>query len=676
MFIKKSCKTVNGKKYVNHLLVESVNTPKGPRHKVICSLGNLDPGPSEKWLRVAQNIEKALSGQLPIESDPIVEQIVEKIKSKQEVSDSAITGEDARWQTVDTETFSTEDAREAGPVHVGHQMWEKLQLTEILKEAGLNERACQLTEVMTINRLVEPSSELATVEWLKRTALPDILGEDIVIESPRSLYRNMDRLHPARAKIEASLSERERTLFSLDDTVLLYDLTSTFFEGQSLKNDKAQHGYSRDNRPDCKQVVIGLVVNAEGFPKGHEVFDGNRSDTTTVDAMLDALDERSGGLSNGRMIIVDRGMSSRENLASIRARGYHYMVAMRQSDRDEYLAELEDSEGWLIFEKVRHGKYYDTVLNRIGLKRASGAAVNAAKQKKVKSAQQKLARAKKSAESAQDAGENEEKALEKSLKAVELSRELKLAEEELAREETLILCVSQGRAQKDRAIREKQEKKLLLDLASLQQRVDAGKLKPSKVHENIGRLKERYSRVFRYYNVTFDEITNKISYAENAEKKELAKELDGSYIIRTDRNDLSDREIWQAYMLLTRIEAAFRDMKSPLGERPIYHQTEHRVETHIFICVLAYHLLVAIEKMLRDGGSHDSWETVRKTLRTHQVVTTTFPTKSGQSLKIRKSTTPEPTHTALYRMLKIPATVMTQRRWWVPTDVPATTPTS
>ncbi|MBX9695762.1 MAG: IS1634 family transposase [Cyanobacteria bacterium] len=638
-------------------------------------MGNLDPGPSEKWLKVAQNIEKALGGQLLIEPDPVVEQIVEKVKAKQEAANSE--GHDSRWQTVDTETFSTEEAREAGPVHVGHQMWEKLHLTETLKEAGLSERACQLTEVMTINRLVEPSSELATVEWLKRTALSDILGEGIVLESPRALYRNMDLLHPARVKIETSLAERERTLFSLDDTILLYDLTSTYFEGQSLRNDKAQHGYSRDNRPDCKQVVIGLVVNGEGFPKGHEVFDGNTSDTTTVEPMLDSLDARSGGLSSERMVIVDRGMSSRENLASIRARGYHYMVAMRQSDRDEFLADLEDREGWLTFEKIRRGKYLETVLNRISLKKASAEAISAAKEKKLRSAQQKFERAKKSAESAQDAGEDEMKTLEKSIKAVESSRELKLAEEELTREETLIICVSQGRAQKDRAIREKQEKKLLVDLDSLQQRADAGKLKPNKVHENIGRLKERYPRVFRYYNVTFDEITNKISYAENSEKKELAKELDGSYIIRTDRNDLSDKEIWQAYMLLTRVEAAFRDMKSPLGERPVYHQIERRVETHIFICVLAYHLLVAIEKMLKDSGCHDSWETVRKTLRTHQVITTAFPTKSGQTLKIRKGTTPESAHNAIYDMLQIPATVMPQRRWWVPVGAPhATTVTS
>jgi transposase len=640
---------------------------------VICSLGNLDPGPPEKWLRVARNVETALRGQLLVESDPVAEQIAEKVKSKQAAECEPSSDEaDPRWLTVDTEEFSLEEAREAGPVHVGHQMWKKLQISEAMVAAGLDEKACLLTEVMTINRLVEPGSELAMVDWVKRTALPDILGEEVVVESPSTLYRKMDLLHPQRAAIEATLAERARSLFNLNDAVLLYDLTSSFFEGQCLRNDKAQRGYSRDHRPDCKQVVVGLVVDGDGFPKAHEVFDGNTSDTTTVDQMLDALDARAGGKREGRTVIVDRGMSSKDNLATIHARGYHYLVATRQQERDEYLAELENSEGWLRFEKVRHGKYVDTVLNRLSIKRVSSDSIKAVKEKKLQAAKQKFERARKTAESAQEPGQDEDLAVMKSLKAVELSIELKLAEAELAREENLIICVSEGRAEKDRAIREKQEKKLLADLAALKARVDAGKLKSNKVHENVGRLKERYPRVSRYFDIAFDDSTNQLSYVENTARKELAKELDGSYIIRTDRNDLTDKEIWQTYMLLTRVEAAFSDIKGPLGERPIFHQLEHRTETHIFICVLAYHLLVAIEKMLCDAGVHSSWETVRKQLRTHQVVTTKLPAKNGSILQIRKATKPEPVHSSIFKLLQIPEKVMQpQRTWCQPEASPA-----
>lgn len=215
----------------------------------------------------------------------------------------------------------------------------------------------------------------------------------------------------------------------------------------------------------------------------------------------------------------------------------------------------------------------------------------------------------------------------KSLKAIELNMAVSDLER-LSGEETLIICVSEGRREKDKAIREKQEKKFLKDAEALKVKTAGGTIKPNKVHESIGRLKERYSRVSRYYDMLLDDETNQFSYTENSEKKELAKQLDGSYIIRTDRNDLTDDEIRRTYMILTRVESAFRDMKTPLLERPIFHQLERRVQTHIFICVLAYHLLAFIEKMFRDKGNPVSWETVRAQLRTHQTATIVLPYKN------------------------------------------------
>jgi transposase len=134
--------------------------------------------------------------------------------------------------------------------------------------------------------------------------------------------------------------------------------------------------------------------------------------------------------------------------------------------------------------------------------------------------------------------------------------------------------------------------------------------------------------------------------------------LDGAYVLKTDRQDLTDEEIWRLYMLLTRVEAAFRAMKSPLMERPIFHHLEHRVQTHIFLCVLAYHLLTAIEKRCLDQGLHTSWATLREQLSTHQVVTVVLPATNGQVLKIRKASTPEPLHREIYRTLQIPHEVM------------------
>jgi transposase len=612
MFIRKSTRHYKETCYTNYLLVESVHTPKGPRQKVVSSLGDLHPRPRGEWLKLAHRVEDALVGQADwVEGeDREVEEILRKVRQGKSTRGRPRgrhrSEEQAReLVAVHTDRVRTEAHREAGPVHVGYQFYRMLGVEEILERVGLNERARRLSCVMTIARLVHPSSEHAMPQWIRSTALADILGVDFGELDDNALYRNLDKLHPNRQVIEAGLVERERTLFNLDQTVLLYDLTSSYFEGQALKNAKARRGYSRDKRPDCKQVVVGLVVNRDGFPVSHEIFEGNIQDRATLGQMLDLLDKRV-GLRAGQTVVVDRGMSYQENLEQIGARGLHYVVASRQSEREQWLSEFEDAEG---FQEI--------------IRKPS---VNNPYQKKPKV-------------------------------EVKLKRSGK---------ESHVLCISSGRTEKDRAIREKQEQRLVSDLAKLDKRVREGRLsKAAGIGEAIGRLKERYPRVARYYEMEYDETEKKFRWHLNAAKREKAEKLDGSYLLKTDRTDLSAEEAWRIYILLTRAENAFRNMKSPLAERPIFHQVERRVETHIFLCVLAYHLLVAIEKRLQDKGVYTSWATVRETLKTHQVSTIVLPTDKGAVLRIRKGSTPEPQHQHIYNLLEIPSEPMKPTRTWV-----------
>jgi len=508
------------------------------------------------------------------------------------------------WVTVETERVEIEDPREAGPVHVGYTFWRRLGFDEILAKVGFNQKTRTLSCAMVLNRLVCPRSEHAMPEWIRRTALDDILSVEFKTLTGTALYRNLDRLHPERERIESALCERERTLFNLDQTIYLYDLTSTYFEGQALANPKAKHGYSRDKRPDCKQVVVGLVVNRDGFPQAHEVFEGNRADRTTLTAMLDLLDTRV-GLKAGQTVVVDRGMAFDDNLAELKSRKLHYVVASRQSERDTWLAEFEDLCG---FEEVLRLPSPRNPFQK------------------------------------------------KSQIKVKLKR----------REEgTYVLCISSERKEKDRAIREKQEARLQAALKKLEARVKQGRLvKPTKIGEAIGRLKERYPRVARYYEITPDTQTKECTWTVDQEKHHTAEQLDGSYLLKTDRTDLSAEDIWHIYSLLTRAEEAFRSMKSPLAERPIFHQLERRVETHIFLCVLVYHLLVAIEKTLRDKGVHTSWGTVRDLLKTHQVATIALPADRGAVLRIRKGTVPEPEHKKLYTLLDVPERLIRPKKIW------------
>ena len=609
MFIKRTTRRVGDKEYVNHLLVESTATPQGPRHRTICSLGSLAPAPAEAWRGMAQRLAAALGGQTTLLPDPAVAALAERVRPARRRSRAGPpAGDDV--VAVHADRVQLEDAREAGPVHVGHQMWRALTLDAIVAQAGLSPRARVLTELMTLNRLVSPASEYAMPDWIRRTALSDILGTDFATLAEDALYRNLDRLHPQRARIEQALAARERTLFNLDDTLYLYDLTSTYFEGQCRYNPQAQRGYSRDHRPDCKQVVIGLVLDRDGFPKAHEVFDGNRQDRTTVDEMLRHLEGRT-GRRGGATVVVDRGMAYRENLAQIRARGHHYLVAARYPERGDHQDAFAEDADWTEVVRVPSPRNPHQQKTRVGIKR-------------------------------QTVGD-----------------------------EVHILCRSDARVEKDRAIREKHEQRLLTDLRKLQTRVAQGRLRaPDTIQEAIGRLKERYPRVARYYAITYETATHTVSWTEQTEKKRAAQTLEGTYLLKTDRSDLSDDEIWRLYILLTRVEAAFRAMKSPLMERPIFHHLEHRVQTHIFLCVLAYHLLVAIEKRFLDQGVHTSWATLREQLSTHQVVTVVLPTTTGQTLRLRKGSTPEAVHREIYRTLQIPHEVMKPVKTWVSTPSP------
>ena len=610
MFLRKSIRRYKDKTYTNYMLVESVHTPKGPRQKVVCSLGDLSPRPAKEWLELAHRVEDSLVGQKSLidATDPEVQDIVRQVRQRPARSTSvrlASTKGDEDLVSIHADRVRVEQPRPAGAVHVGHQFWKRLGIEEILGELEFSPRAVQLTCAMVLNRLVSPKSEHAMPDWIRSTAIGDLLGVDFAELADDPLYRNLDRLHPNRVSIETALAARERSLFNLDPTIFFYDLTSTYFEGQALANPKARRGYSRDKRPDCKQVVVGLAIGREGFPLAHEVYAGNTQDRQSLPSMLDSLEKRVGP-TKGATVVVDRGMAYAENLAEIRRRELHYVVAARQPERDPWREEFEKAEG---FEEVhRQPSPWNAFQKKstVRVKRVTG------------------------------------------------------------KGEQWILCSSSERVAKDRAIREKQEARFLADVAKLQKRIAEGRLvQEVAIGEAIGRLKERYSRVARYHALRFDAIERKLEHQPDAEKKAKAERLDGTYLLRTDREDLSADEAWRIYITLTRAESAFRSMKSPLAERPIFHHLERRVETHIFLCLLAYHLLVSIETTLLRQGAHTSWATVRDALATHEISTIVMPTDSGAILKIRKGSAPESEQVELYRLLDVPVELIRPKKTWV-----------
>lgn len=609
MFIKKSVAKLGGKTYVSYALVESVVTPKGPRHRTICNLGKMDPGPKEDWLALAERIQMALGGQPSLFPDPRVDHAVAKIREQQAKTATATmereeppVGKTAVPDVVAVKTTGvrSQDLREVGPLHVGHQMWQRLQLDAVLKAVGIAAPARQLTEVMTLNRLVKPCSELAMVGWAKREAVSDVLGVDAEKLNEDRFYRNMDKLHGKRMEIERELYTRERSLFNLEGSLVLYDLTNTYFEGQASRNPKAKRGHSKELRTDCKLVAMGLMLDADGFPIGHEVHAGNTIDGTTVKGMLDALETRT-GREGGSLVVMDRGFASEDNLKLVRERHYDYLMAGFQQQRGGLAKDFEDLEGWAEIQPT----------------------------------------------------------------AMKLPVQIKRIEKG---DEALLLCVSPARAEKERAIRERQEKRLVKDLEGLVKTVAKARergepMEDTELGERIGRLRERYPRAGRYYEM--ERKDGVLEWTLLAEKHARAEELDGAYFLRTSRKDMGPEEIWRTYITLTRIEAAFRDLKGTLDMRPVYHQKEMRVETHVFLAVLAYHLQVVIERTMKEAGDHTSWETLREELATHQVVTTLLPTAEGKTLAIRRGSVPDRRVGEIYRHLGVDPEPMAPIRTWL-----------
>ena len=343
MYLRRCVRKKCGKDHVYWQLVESVRTAKGIRQQTVSYLGELRASEQTGWARLAANLDaKAAESvrQLPLfrsehDSDAEAEPVPEQIK-------------------VNVRGVEVSGVRDFGDVYLGLALWRVLGLSDLLRELlpeGREEVPWDwMAAVLAVARFAEPESELHVEEhWYERTVLSDILGVPAEQVNDSRLYRTLDHVLPLKAKIEEHLKRRAGEMFSLQFDLLLYDITSTYFEGLAERNPDAQRGYSRDHRPDCKQVCIGLVVTPDGFPLAYEVFAGNTTDVTTVEDMVEAMEAKYGRAR--RVWVVDRGMVSEENLEFLRERGAQYLVGTPKSLLRKFERELLEAD----WQTVREG---------------------------------------------------------------------------------------------------------------------------------------------------------------------------------------------------------------------------------------------------------------------------------------------------------------------------------
>lgn len=325
MFLRRIQRKKSGQEYDYWALVESIRTERGPRQRVVATIGKL-PG-LDKQERVGwEQIGRLLSGEPPEPGDLFKNPV-----------------DPPEWATVNTRGIQIERMRRFGEVYLGLALWKRLKLDEIfatLQSEGREEIPwTNMFCVLTLARLCQPSSELAIAEsWYEKTAMEDLLGISTDKINDDRLYRALDRLLPHKDKICRHLQDRYADWFGSTFDFLFYDVTSTYFEGLCLHNPQAKRGYSRDNRPDCKQVCIGLVVNTDGLPIGYEIFDGNRRDVTTLEEMVRLMEIKYGKAQ--RVWVLDRGIVSEENLDFLRKRGAKYIVGTPRSFLKKFEKEL------------------------------------------------------------------------------------------------------------------------------------------------------------------------------------------------------------------------------------------------------------------------------------------------------------------------------------------------
>jgi len=580
MFIRQYFQNENGVRRAYWALVESYRTEAGPRQRIVAWLGKLDEAGRLGVEQAAGHLDggpEARAGaknhdrQLALFDQP-------------HAADSPV---EPRWVEVNSSAMRVENCVQFGGPWLVLELIRRLRLDEFLKDvipAGREHVAWWRSAlILVVARLCDPSSELYVAEqWYPKSALPALLGVPADRVDDNRLYRTLDQLLPHKQQLEVHLKHRMGELFDLEYDLLMYDVTSTYFEGQAQRNPLAQRGYSRDNRSDCKQVCIGLVVSRCGMPLGYEVFAGNTADVTTVEHIVETMEARYG--KSNRIWVMDRGMVSEENIDFLQAGGRRYIVGTPKSMLKKFAAQVLKDD-------------WNTI--RDGLQ--------------VKLCQRP-----------RDASDDDADGAETS-------------------DEIFILCRSRDRSKKEEAMVARSEEKIEQRLEKMQARCEKQKRDPMKVEREIGRLLGQNTRASRLFEVTVtktDEGFAQLKWQKAKESRDWATLSAGCYLLRTNVTDWTDEELWKAYIQLTEAEAAFCIHKSDLKIRPIWHQKEDRVLAHIFVCFLAYVVWKTLGQLCAKAGLGNEPRRILAELSELRMMDVVLPTREGIDIRRRCISTP------------------------------------
>lgn len=595
MFIKPFSKynKTTKERYLVYKLCESYRRNGGIYHHIIIGFGKLDELETveQKKLLAARIEEMIKNGEnvLPIgvldeKVEKLAHHFYKEIKAKKRYDVKCEKGD---WETVDVSTLRNKDGRDLGAEWLCKQAFDQLGIGDFLSRQNWDTEKIALATTHIISRAVFPASELKTVSFIKEnSAVCEITGYDKDKITKDTLYGISHKLYSVKGQLEKYLSKQTNELFDLEDKIILYDLTNTYYEGRMQSSRIAKFGRSKEKRKDAKIVVLAVVVNREGFLKYSNIFEGNMSDCKTLETMIETLSSQTSKTTRKPIVVMDAGIATSDNIALLKNRGYDYLCVSRSKLKDYYA----DTESKPVLIKDKKDQHIELL--------------------KVKT------------------DENNDNYLwvKSHTKAL--------------KENSMNGLLSQRFEEGIRSINEGISKK-------------SGTKKSEKVHQRIGRLKQKYPSVHKYYDLVITDNGKGIATQVSCQHKtgEDSNKEAGIYFLRTSLNGEDEQTLWTIYNVIREIEYTFRVLKTDLDLRPIYHKTDEASMAHLHLGLLAYWLVATIRYQLKQKGFNSDWREIVRTMNTQKCVTTSIVNINDETISVRQSTEPNQKVKRIYDMM-------------------------
>jgi len=586
-------------------LVESYrNAANRVCHQTILNIGFIDDASPEQLNKIQKKLTERYEHKQPLfepeETDPVVIRRVEEwwqhILASQKMDINSVS---KLSRMVQIDSLKHRDVREVGSEWICKNTWDKLGLTEHLKELGFSEEETALAATQVISRAVYPASEYKTVRWIKEnSAVTELTGYPIDKVTKDKLYQSALHLYKVKDSLEQHLSKRTNELFDLKDTIVLYDLTNTYFEGEKRNSKLAKFGRSKEKRSDAKLVVLALVVNIEGFIKFSSILEGNVADCKTLPAMIEKL--RNHTCNNNAVVVLDAGIATDENLELIASKGYHYVCVSRVKLKEYEM--LKDRLTVLL--ETKSG-------NTVRLKSVTN-------------------------------DKNTDFYLEAMSEAKALKEKGMLTQSEKRFEETLQKIHN--------AIQQKSGTK----------KPDKVHQRIGRAIEKFPSIQQQYTIEVSVDEVTG--LATGVTWERDEKKRELKENNLGVYFLRTNMNIKDEVIIWNIYNTIREIENVFRTLKTDLDLRPIYHKNDDATMAHLHLGLLAYWLVNTIRHQLKNQNINSCWSEIVRIGNTQKVITTTGTNTYDKQISIRRCSEPEEKLTKILTALKMKYKPYTKRK--------------